>query len=256
MAVHLRGVYAPVVTPFRGDDVDLPAFASNLARYGRTRLAGIVVLGSNSEAPLLDDAECDRVLEAARPAVPRTQLLVAGTGRESTRGTIAATQRAAAAGADAVIVRTPSFFRAQMSSDHFVRHYESVADASPVPVLLYNVTVFTGVTLPVDAFARLAAHPNIIGIKESGPDLELLGQYIAQAPAGFAVLGGAHATLLRGRLHRCARGRARGGGRHSGSLCRSLRAAPPRAATGRRSRCSGGSIRSATSSAPASGWRG
>ena len=98
-------------------------------------------------------------------------------------------------GADAVMVRTPSFFRAQMTADHFVRHYEAVADASPVPVLLYNVTVFTGVILPLDAFARLAAHPNIIGIKESGPDLELLGQYIAQAPEGFAVLGGAHATL-------------------------------------------------------------
>jgi 4-hydroxy-2-oxoglutarate aldolase len=195
MAVHLRGVYAPVVTPFRNDDVDLPGFASNLARYGRTRLAGVVVLGSNSEAPLLDDPESDRVLDAARAAVPRTQLLIAGTGRESTRGTIAATRRAAAAGADAVIVRTPSFFRAQMTADHFVRHYESIADASAVPVLLYNVAVFTGVTLPVDAFARLAQHPNIIGIKESGPDLELLGKYIAHAPAAFAVLGGAHATL-------------------------------------------------------------
>src|SRR3954454_4525477 len=195
MAVHLRGVYAPVVTPFRADEVDLSALVGNLARYGRTRLAGVVVLGSNSEAPLLDDDECDRVLEAARPAVPHAQLLIAGTGRESTRGTIAATRRAAAAGADAVIVRTPSFFRTQMISDHFVRHYEAVADESPVPVLLYNVTVFTGVSLPVDAFARLAAHPNIVGIKESGPDLELLGKYIAQAPPGFAVLGGAHATL-------------------------------------------------------------
>ena len=195
MPVHLRGVYAPVVTPFRGDDVDLPALAANLARYGRTALAGVVVLGSNSEAPLLDDEESDRILEAARPAVVSPQLLIAGTGRESTRGTIAASRRAAAMGADAVIVRTPSFFRTQMASDHFVRHYEAVADASPVPVLLYNVTVFTGVILPMDAFARLAAHPNIIGMKESGPDLELLGQYIAEAPEGFAVLGGAHATL-------------------------------------------------------------
>src|SRR5215203_2491966 len=194
MPVHLRGVYAPVITPFRGDEVDLPAFARNLARYGRTGLAGVVVLGSNSEAPLLDDEESDGIVEAARPAVPSTQLLIAGTGRESTRGTIAASRRAAEMGADAVIVRTPSFFRAQMTSDHFVRHYEAVADASLVPVLLYNVTVFTGVILPPDAFAKLAAHPNIIGMKESGPDLELLGQYIAHAPEGFAVLGGALAV--------------------------------------------------------------
>src|SRR5215208_371942 len=114
MPVQLRGVYAPVITPFRGDDIDLPAFAGNLARYGRTRLAGVVILGSNSEAPLLDDEESDRILEAARPAVPSTQLLIAGTGRAS--------RRAAGMGADAVIVRTPSFFRAQMTSDHFVRH--------------------------------------------------------------------------------------------------------------------------------------
>jgi 4-hydroxy-2-oxoglutarate aldolase len=195
MPVHLRGVYAPVVTPFRGDDVDCAGLVSNLERYGRTGLAGVVVLGSTSEAPLLDDAESNRVIEAARPAVRRPQLLIAGTGRESTRATIAATRRAAAAGADAVIVRTPAFFRAQMTADHYIGHYEAVADASPVPVLLYNVAVFTGVSLPVDAFARLATHPNIIGIKESGPDLELLASYIAHAPAAFAVLCGAHATL-------------------------------------------------------------
>jgi 4-hydroxy-2-oxoglutarate aldolase len=195
MAVHLRGVYAPVVTPFHGDALDLAGLTSNLARYAHSGLAGVVVLGSNSEAPLLDDIESDRVIEAARLAVPPAHLLIAGTGRESTSGTIAASRRAADAGVDAVLVRTPSFFRAQMTSEHFVRHYEAVADASPVPVLLYNVTVFTGVTLPLDAFARLAMHPNIIGMKESGPDLEVLGKYIAHAPAGFAVLGGAHSTL-------------------------------------------------------------
>ena len=255
MPVHLRGVYAPVVTPFRGDDVDLPALAANLARYGRTGLAGVVVLGSNSEAPLLDDEESDRILEAARPAVVSPQLLIAGTGRESTRGTIAASRRAAAMGADAVIVRTPSFFRTQMASDHFVRHYEAVADASPVPVLLYNVTVFTGVILPMDAFARLAAHPNIIGMKESGPDLELLGQYVAEAPAGFAVLGGAHATLYAavcvGARGVCWRWPA------SFPTCaRSSSSWRTRGATKRRSRCSGASTRSVTLPAPVSGWRG
>jgi 4-hydroxy-2-oxoglutarate aldolase len=195
MPVHLRGVYAPIVTPFHGDEIDVAGLVSNLERYGRTGLAGVVVLGSTSEAPLLDDEEGERVVETARGVVRPPQLLIAGTGRESTRATIQATRRAASAGADAVLVRTPAFFRGQMSADHYVAHYEAVADASPVPVLLYNVAVFTGVTLPVDAFARLAAHRNIIGIKESGPDLELLAHYIADAPAGFAVLGGAHATL-------------------------------------------------------------
>src|SRR5204863_1304858 len=97
-------------------------------------------------------------------------------------GPFAATARAARAGADAVLVRTPAFFKTQMTADAFVRHYTAVADASPVPVLLYNVTMFTGVNLPVDAVATLAAHPNILGMKESGSDLAQIADYVARTP--------------------------------------------------------------------------
>lgn len=195
MAVDLLGILAPIVTPFSSDRVDLGALSANLERYGATALKGVVVLGSNGEAVLLSDAESDAVLAAARAALSPGKTLVAGTGRESTPATIAACRRAADAGADAVLVRTPSFFKARMTTEVFVRHYEAVADASPVPVLLYNVTMFTGVSLPGDAVSALAAHPNVIGIKDSGSDLAVVADFIARGGDGFAVLSGSAATL-------------------------------------------------------------
>src|SRR5687767_13396515 len=135
----LPGLYTPIVTPFRNDTVDDAAIRRNVERYMQTRLTGLVVLGSNGEAVLLDDQEAERVVAAARSAMPATRPLIAGTGAESTKATIAACKRAANAGADAVLVRTPSFFKNLMTADLYVRHYVAVAEESPVPVLLYNV---------------------------------------------------------------------------------------------------------------------
>lgn len=191
------GIFTPIVTPFRGDGtIDEAGMRRNVARWMATPLTGLVVLGSNGEAPQIEDAEADWVIDIVRGAVPRDRPLIAGTGRESTTATIAATRRAAAAGVDAVLVRTPSFFKSQMTTEVFVRHYTAVADASPVPVLLYNVTMFTGVTLTVDAVATLASHPNIVGMKESGSDIGLMAEYIARTPDDFTVLAGSAATLF------------------------------------------------------------
>jgi len=121
---------------------------------------------------------------------------LADYNRQATRGTIAATARAAAAGVDAALVRTPSFFKSQMTTAAFVRHYTAVADASPIPVLLYNVSMFTGVTLAPDAVATLASHPNIVGMKDSGSDIGLIAEFIAQTPDDFVVLAGSAATLF------------------------------------------------------------
>jgi 4-hydroxy-2-oxoglutarate aldolase len=154
-----------------------------------TPLTGLVVLGSNGEAASLDDDEADRVVDVVRAAVPSSRPLMAGTGRESTRATIAATRRAAAAGVDAALVRTPSFFKPQMTSDAFVRHFTEVADASPIPVLLYNVTLYTGVNLLPDAVERLAVHPNIVGIGQ-------IAEYVARTPEDFTVLAGSATTLV------------------------------------------------------------
>jgi 4-hydroxy-2-oxoglutarate aldolase len=191
------GIYTPIATPFRDDGtVDERALASNVSRWMTTPLTGLVVLGSNGEAASLEDEEADRVVEIVRAGVPASRPLIAGTGRESTRATIAATRRAAAAGADAALVRTPSFFKPQMTTDAFVRHFTEVADASPVPVLLYNVTLYTGVNLLPDAVERLAVHPNIVGIKESGSDIGQIADYVARTPDDFTVLAGSATTLV------------------------------------------------------------
>ena len=192
------GVFTPIVTPFRSDDtIDEHGLRSNVARWmTSTPLTGLVVLGSNGEAPQLDDDEADRIIAIVREGMPRDRPMIVGTGRESTKATIAATRRAALAGVDAVLVRTPSFFKPQMTTDIFVRHYLDVADASPVPVLLYNVSVFTGVNLLPEAVARLAQHPNIVGLKESGSDIAQIADYIGRTPDDFSVLAGSATTFF------------------------------------------------------------
>jgi 4-hydroxy-tetrahydrodipicolinate synthase len=194
---RFTGIYTPIITPFRSDDtLDEQGLKNNVVKWMATSLTGLVVLGSNGEAAQLDDDEADRAVDIVREHMPGDRPLLAGTGRESTRATIAATQRAARAGVDAVLVRTPSFFKSQMTTDVFVRHYSEVADASPVPVLLYNVSMFTGVNLQPDAVERLAAHANIVGIKESGSDIGQIAELVERTPDDFTVLAGSATTFV------------------------------------------------------------
>jgi 4-hydroxy-2-oxoglutarate aldolase len=186
----LRSVFPPMPTPFADGEVDPAAIRHNVRRWIAAGLGGIVVLGTNGEAALLDDDEGDRIVETARLEVPRHRTLIAGVGRESTRATIAAARRAAAFGADAVLVRTPSFYRAHISVSALVAHYTAVGDASPVPVLLYNYAAFTGVNMAPATIARLAAHPNIIGMKETTTDGAQFMDLSAVVPAEFTVLAG------------------------------------------------------------------
>ena len=189
--MNLSGVFAPLPTPFDEQDrVDTARLTKAIARWVTTPLTGFVVLGSNGEAVFMDDFESDRVIVAAREAVPRGRTLIIGTGRESTQAAIKASKRAAEHGADAVLVRTPGFFKNQMTTDAFVRHYTAVADASPVPVLLYNFTALTGVNLLPAAVSMLATHPNIIGMKESGGDVAVIAELVNGTPKTFAVLAG------------------------------------------------------------------
>lgn len=194
---RFAGIYTPLATPFgAAGALDAGALARNVERYLRSPLTGLVVLGSNGEAPQLDEHEADLAIKTVREAMPKERPLLAGTGRESTAATIAATERAAALGVDAVLVRTPSFYKGQMTTDAFVRHYTQVADRSPVPVLLYNVTIYTGVNLLPEAVGILSEHPNIVGIKETNSDMVQFGEYLARAADGFTVLAGSGATYF------------------------------------------------------------
>jgi 4-hydroxy-2-oxoglutarate aldolase len=186
----LSGVVPPLVTPFRDDGaLDLAAFEANLEGYAREDLGGYLVLGSNGEAGSLDEDEKLALVRAARARAGTRPLLV-GTGLESTRATIALTRKVADLGADAALVLTPSYYKSQMTADALRRHFEAVAGASPVPVLLYSVPQFTGLTFSPPLAVALAAHPSIAGMKESSGDVGLLSRIVASVPSSFRVLCG------------------------------------------------------------------
>jgi 4-hydroxy-2-oxoglutarate aldolase len=188
--VSLRGVIPPLVTPFQPDgSLDQAAFEANLETLAAHDLAGFLVLGSNGEAGSVSEQEKLTLVRAARRLVPGRFLLV-GTGLESTRGTIALTCKVAEAGADAVLVLTPHFYRSLMTSEALLRHYQAVADASPLPVYAYSVPAFTGLSWPPDLAPALAAHPRIAGMKDSSGDVALLAKIVDSVPASFEVACG------------------------------------------------------------------
>ena len=164
---------------------------SNVRQWIAAGLGGIVALGTNGEAALLDDDESVRVVEATRLEVPRDRDLIVGAGHESTRATIAAAKTLASAGADAVLVKTPHTYRNHVAPRGLIAHYTAVADASPVPVLLYNFPASTGVNLSPETVERLAAHPNIVGMKETSTDGAQFADLGAAVPADFTILCGA-----------------------------------------------------------------
>jgi 4-hydroxy-2-oxoglutarate aldolase len=178
-------------TPFTDDEVDVSAIERNVSGWTKAGLGGIVALGTNGESALLDDRESVEIVEAARRALPRDRVLIAGAGRESTRATIAAARRAGAAGADAILVKTPYTYRSHVPPAALVAHYTAVADSSPVPVLLYNFPASTGVNLAPETVAQLASHPNIVGMKETSTDAAQFADLSAAVPAEFTVLCGA-----------------------------------------------------------------
>jgi 4-hydroxy-2-oxoglutarate aldolase len=191
--VNARGVFAPVTTPFdaASGDVALDQFRRNVGRLLAEGVAGIVVSGSTGEAPLLDPDEHRSLVAAARQELPDGAWLIAGTGAESTRQTIALTQAAAAEGADAVLVRPPGYFAAAHSPATLVAHFRAVADASPVPVLIYNIPKFTHLPLAAALLQQLAGHERITGVKDSSGDLKNLAAYREAVPAWIVLAGSA-----------------------------------------------------------------
>ncbi|HEX9279432.1 MAG TPA: dihydrodipicolinate synthase family protein, partial [Gemmatimonadales bacterium] len=178
------GVLAPITTPFDpvSGDVKPGALRQNITRLLEAGLDGIVVAGSTGEAPLLDADEQRRLVACARDAVPRDRRLFAGTGAESTREAVARSRAAAAAGADAVLVRPPGYFAAALTEAALVAYYRGIADACPVPVLVYNIPKYTHVAIAPAVLEQLAAHPNIAGVKDSSGDIKNVGAYRAAVP--------------------------------------------------------------------------
>lgn len=192
--IRLEGILSPVVTPFADSgDIDLDAFASNIAAHVANGVSGIVVTGSTGEAALLDDDERAALTERARRTAPAGVTILAGTGSESTRATIARTKTAASVGADGVLVVAPHYYADQMSSTAIREHYLRVADASPVPVLIYTIPKYMHFAVPPDVVADLSRHENIVGMKDSKGDPALFERYMESQGPSFKVFTGSGA---------------------------------------------------------------
>src|SRR5437870_1548021 len=169
----LHGIFPPITTPFYPDgNVYFKKLEANVERYSKTPVAGIVVLGSTGEAIMLSDEERREVLKTARAATANYKVLVAGTGLESAVETLKLTEYSAALGYDVAMVRTPHYYKGQMKPENMLTFYRTVADRSPLPVIIYNFPQATGYDMPAEIVIELAAHPNVIGIKESSGDVE------------------------------------------------------------------------------------
>jgi len=194
---ELTGVFAPIATPFdENEEIAYGHLRENLTKWARTKLAGVVVLGSNGEFVLLDSYEKERLIEFVRENFPREKQVIAGTGCESTRETIRLTKRAAELGADAALVLNPSYYKGSMTDAALRKFFFDVADASPIPILIYNMPRSTGINLSADLVISLSAHPNIVGIKDSGANIVQISEIIAGAREDFAVFAGSGSFLL------------------------------------------------------------
>jgi len=193
----LAGIYAPIPTPFdSAGEILEDKLVENVQRWANTDLTGLVVLGSNGEFVYLSPEEKVRVLEVVREALPADRPVIAGTGCESTRNTIELTCAAAEAGSAAALVITPHFFGGGMTAERLHTHYTEVADASPIPIMLYNMPRNTGLSMPVSLISDLAQHENIIGIKDSGGNIAQISQMVRDTPDDFAVFAGSGSFLL------------------------------------------------------------
>jgi dihydrodipicolinate synthase/N-acetylneuraminate lyase len=180
LSMLLHGIFPPITTPFYADgNVYFKKLESNVERYSRTPCAGIVVLGSTGEAILLSDQERRDVLKSAREAAAPNKVLIAGTGIESAIDTLRLTEYAAELGYDIAMVRTPHYYKKQMQAANILAFYRTVADRSPLPVIIYNFPQATGYDIPAELVIELAEHPNLIGIKESSGDVEKVRKMVA-----------------------------------------------------------------------------
>src|SRR5947209_11496963 len=194
--MDLRGIYPALTTPFAADgSVALEDLEQNVRRYNTTDVAGYTVLGSTGEAVLLTAVEMDAILATAKESADASKKLIAGTGAESTSETIRLSRRAAELGYHAVLVRTPSYYKPMYGPEVYSEYYRAVADASPIPVLIYSIPQFTGVTLETKAILALAEHRNIAGIKESSGLIERVEE-VATAAKDFQVLTGSASEIF------------------------------------------------------------
>ena len=206
MAINLDGLLLPITTPFREDEsIDFAGLTANIKRWTEAGANGYVVLGSTGERVNLHEHEYVEVIEATRAVVPETLTFIVGAGQQSTRATIKETERAAHAGAQALLIITPNYYRSAITQEALIHHYSAVADNSPVPIILYSVPDLTGIRIEPETAARLSEHQNIIGMKDSSSDIIKFAEAVRTVRERFAVIVG-NGTVFNEALQTGARG--------------------------------------------------
>jgi len=196
----LRGVLPPLPTPFVDDELDAGLLRDTVTALMRARLAGVLALGTNGESFLVDADEADTIVRTTRDAMPEGRALLVGTGHDSTRATVAACRRAADHGATHALVRPPTSYTRFITQDGLLEHYGRIADASPIPVLLYNQPQVFGAELAAATVAGLARHDNIVGLKDSSGNIAHVSDVLTRVPDDFSVLTGVAGMMYAGLL--------------------------------------------------------
>ncbi|HXX33820.1 MAG TPA: dihydrodipicolinate synthase family protein [Thermodesulfobacteriota bacterium] len=188
--MKLGGVMPPITTPFQDGRLALDKLKNNFQKWNKTGLSGYLVLGSTGESVYLNEKEKIKVVEVSRASIPRSKIMMVGTGMESTQETIRFTNRVAKIGADCALVVTPCYFKGSMKPQILYDHFVAVAESSKIGILVYNVPQFTGINLEPEWVAKLSEHSNIVGIKDSSGNIGQLSEIIHLSKKGFAVLTG------------------------------------------------------------------
>jgi 4-hydroxy-2-oxoglutarate aldolase len=196
--IDLNGIFPPIPTPFVNGGVAYDELASNIEKWSKTGLKGLVAMGSNGEYVYLSAEEKRKFVEKVVKMTPDHMLVIAGTGCESTGETIELTRNCADCGAHAALVVTPHYYGGQMNKAAMLAYFKTVADHSPIPILLYNVPKFTHINMTAELVAQLSDHPNILGIKDSTGNVIQLGEYLNHVGADFNILVGTAGALFGG----------------------------------------------------------
>lgn len=195
--LNLSGIFPPLPTSFDADEnLALNKMQENIKTLSIYDLSGFLVLGSNGELVHLSEKEKNAVYEMALEVVPSDQIIIGGTGGQSTRETIALTKMANAAGVDAVLVLNPFYFKSLMTTEALKSHYFAVADASEAPVIIYNMPANSGMDMNADQIVELSAHENIIGMKDSGGNIVKMGDIRYRVSSDFQILAGSAGFLV------------------------------------------------------------
>jgi len=198
MKHSFKGIFAALTTPFIQGNISPEKFKENIQKYNAFDLSGYVVCGSSGESVYLTDEESEKLVQTAKETASSEKKIIVGTARESTKITLEFTNRMAAFNIDAALIRTPSYFKSKMDHEALKKHYLTIADNSKVPVIIYNIPQYTGVSVDHQLIVRLSSHPNIVGIKDSSGNLAFVSELIPKVPPDFSILLGAGSIILSG----------------------------------------------------------